>query len=73
MYKAMAQIEKEYDGHWVFMINCTKDEYHSIAGGEVVLHSESRGKVFRHIKDAKTKSLTFFGYVGKAPEGVAHL
>ena len=73
MYKAMEQIEKDYDGQWVFMINCTQKENGTLLGGEVVLNSISRAHVFRNIKDAKTKSLTFFGYVGKAPEGVAYL
>jgi uncharacterized protein YegP (UPF0339 family) len=69
----MHQIEKDYDGQWVFMINCTQKNNGTILGGEVVLNSESRAKVVRSIKDAKNKSLTFFGYVGKAPEGVAYL
>ena len=73
MYKLMEQIEKEFNGQWVFMINCTQKENGTLLGGEVIINSESRATVSRKIKDAKNKSLTFFGYVGKAPEGVAYL
>ena len=70
----MEQIQKEYDGQWVFMVNCKEDEYHSIAGGEVVLNSESRAKVVRNMVEADNgTSLTFIGYIGKLPEGVALL
>ena len=74
MYKPMAQIEKEYDGQWVFMINCRSSRRGTILGGEVVLHSESRAKVVRNMSEADNgDSLTFVGYVGKIPEGVAFL
>jgi len=73
MYKLMNQIEKEFDGQWVFMINCIQKENGTLLGGEVILNSESRVNVSRKIKSAKNKSLTFFGYIGKAPEGVAYL
>ena len=70
----MDQIEMEYDGQWVFMINCNQNERGTLLGGEVVFNSESRANVFRKIrKENKEKSLTFFGYVGKLPEGVAFL
>lgn len=74
MYKTMEQIRHEYDGQWVFMINCEENQNGSIIGGEVVLHSESRSNVIRNMKAADNKvSLTFVGYVGKIPEGVALL
>ena len=74
MYRTMKQIEKEYDGQWVFMINCDENQNGSIIGGEVVLHSENRSNVIRNMKAADNrKSLTFIGYVGKIPEGVALL
>jgi len=74
MYKAMEQIEREYDGQWVFMINCTQKNNGTILGGEVVLNSESRAKIVRNMREAdKGDSLTFIGYVGKAPRGVAFL
>jgi len=74
MYKLMEQIEKEYDGQWVFMINCIKKKNGTIIGGEVVLNSESRAKVVRNMLEADNgESLTFIGYVGNAPKGVAYL
>ena len=74
MYKTIEQIREEYDGQWVFMINCKKNERHSIAGGEVVLHSESRANVFRKMDEADNgTSLTYIAYIGRIPEGVALL
>lgn len=74
MYKEMKQIEKEYDGQWVFMVNCTENKYGTLLGGEVVLNSESRAKVVRNMLEAdKGDSLTFIGFVGNAPKGVAFL
>ena len=70
MYKPMEQIEKEYDGQWVFMINYTENKHGTLLGGEIVLHSESRSKVVRNMVEAdEGDSLTFIGYVGKAPKG----
>ena len=72
MYKTMEQIQKDYDGQWVFMINCVEDDYGSTAGGEVVLHSENRANVIRKMKEADNRtSTTFVGYIGKIPSGVA--
>ena len=73
MYKTMEQINKEYDGQWVFMVNCSEDEHHCITGGIVAIHSESRSKVVRGMAEAHNGSLTFIGYVGKVPEGIAFL
>ena len=74
MYKTMEQIQKEYDGQWVFIINCDTDEYNSIAGGIVVLHSENRDVVFRKMEEYDYEnSLTSVRYVGRIPEGVSLL
>ena len=35
MYKPIEQIEKEYDGLWVFLANLQKDEFNSVIGGEL--------------------------------------
>ena len=45
VYMTMDQIHQEYDGQWVFMINCVKGEYGTLDGGEVVLHSYSKAEV----------------------------
>jgi len=74
MYKTMEEINKEYDGQWVFMINCTQKKNGTILGGVVVLNSESRAKVVRNMREADNgDSLTFIGYVGRAPKGAAFL
>ena len=78
MYKTMEQINKEYDGQWVFMINCKKNEYHSVIGGEVVLHGADRKTVVSKMPEARTKAsngigLTSIRYAGKIPEGVSFL
>ena len=74
MYKTIEQIHKEYDGKWVFLINCVEGEYHSIAGGEVALSSERRDKVLREMDQYRhEKSDTLIFYAGKLPEGVSVL
>ena len=74
MYKTIEQIHKEYDGQWVFLINCEEGLYHSIAGGEVVLSSERRDKVLREMEQYKhEKSDTLIFYAGRVPEGVSVL
>ena len=74
MYKTMEQIHLEYDGQWVFMINCECNQRGSVIGGEVILHSENRDNVVRQMVEADNgASQTFIGYVGKIPEGVAFL
>ena len=74
MYKTRAQIDREYNGQWVYMINCNRDEYGSIIGGEVVLNSENRDNVVRKMGIyAREQSLTYVGYAGRIPEGVSLL
>ena len=74
MYKTIEQIHHEYDGQWVFLINCTEGEHNSIAGGEVVLSSERRDKVLREmIQFRDEESETYVFYAGKFPEGLSVL
>ena len=78
MYKTMDEINKEYDGQWVFMINCKENERHSVIGGEVVLHNKSRAAVVSKMSEARTAAhsgigLTSIRYAGKIPEGVSFL
>jgi len=71
MYQTIEQIHKEYDGKWVFLINCVQGEYFSTAGGEVVISSERRDKVLREMEQYKhEKNRTLVFYAGKIPEGV---
>jgi hypothetical protein len=72
LYKSITQIHKEYDGQWVFIINCNEGEYGSIAGGEVVLHSPDRDVVIRGMEKYDYEpSLTYFRYAGIIPEGIS--
>ena len=74
MYKTIDQIHHDYDGQWVFLINCTEGEHNSVAGGEVVLSSERRDKVLREMSKFWTHdSMTYIFYAGKYPEGVSVL
>ena len=72
MYKTIEQVHKEYDGQWVFMINCEEGEHGSVAGGEVVLHNENRDMVIRGMEKYDYEpSVTYFRYAGKIPEGIS--
>ena len=72
MYKTIEQIHNDYDGQWIFMINCQKGSRNAIIGGEVVLHSENRDVVIRGMgKYDNEPSLTYFRYAGKIPEGMS--
>ena len=67
----MEQIHGEYNGQWVFMINCIEGAFGSITGGEVVLHNENRDVVIRDMEQFDHEpSMTYFRYAGKIPEGV---
>ena len=72
MYKIIKQIHEEYNGQWVFLINCKEGKHGSVAGGEVVLHSENRDKVIREMEKYDYEpSMTYFRYAGKIPEGIS--
>ena len=69
MYQTMEEIHEKFTKDWVFMINCERGEHGSLAGGEVVLHSERKKEVLREMEKYDYEpSLTYFGYVGKIPE-----
>ena len=72
MYKSMQDIEKEYDGHWVFMINCQKGELHEVIGGEVIAFNKKKEPVAR-LWGNKYDSKIYFRYVGSIPEGMGVL
>ena len=72
MYKPIEQIEKEYDGQWVFLANLQKDELNSVVGGEVVFSDKSMNAVLRKMKASKdTVNSVYVRYVGNLPEGVS--
>ena len=72
MFKDITQVHTEYDGQWVFMINCTEGEHGSVAGGEVVLHNENRDFVFQGMEKYDYEpSMTYFTYAGRIPEEIS--
>ena len=67
----MEQIHEEYNGQWVFLIHCKQNEYGSVIGGEVVLHSEARERVASKMNDySRNNGVFFLCYAGQVPEGV---
>ena len=71
MYKTIEQIKTEYDGFWVYLINCVKDEYHSVIGGEVAFHGKSMNEVLRGMASCDKKgNSVYVRYIGELPEGV---
>lgn len=72
MFKTINVINEEFNGQWVFLINCEKDDNEAVIGGEVAIHSESRDKVIRGMKDyIMEESETYLRYAGEIPEGVS--
>ena len=74
MYMTLDQIQKVYDGQWVYLINCEYNERGTVIGGVVALHSESMNKVLRGMAAYdKTADSVYVRYIGSLPEGVAIL
>ena len=72
MYKTIEQIHSEYNGQWVFLINCEEGTYGSVVGGEVVLHNENRDEVIRGMEEFDYEpSVTYFRYAGRIPDEVS--
>ena len=72
MYKTISIINKEFSGQWVFLISCKKDDDGNVIGGQVVIHSESRDKVIRGMREyMMEESDTYLRYAGEIPEGVS--
>ena len=62
MYKTMREIEQEYDGNFVCVINCKEDQYYDVIGGEVIAASKDKRKI-QDIWAKNPKSL--FQYMGE--------
>ena len=69
MFKTMREIEREYDGNWVFMINCKKGEYSNIIGGEVIAADKNKAIIIDHWGKPGYDE-PYFRYVGSLPEGI---
>jgi hypothetical protein len=65
MYKTMQEIEKEYDGNFVCMINYKKNERYAIVGGEVIAVSKNKKEIL-DIWGATPKS--YYQWVGEFPD-----
>ena len=64
MYQTMQEIEAQYDGKFVCIINCKEDEYSDILGGEVVAVSEDKETIL----DAWAKNpRSYYQYNGIFP------
>ena len=74
MYKSLEQIERDYDGQWVLIINCERDQQGSLLGGEVVLHNEKMGNIAEKMNEVDNGlGPSFIGYIGKVPEDIYYL
>ena len=73
MYLSMPDINAQYDGEWIYAIDCQEDDVGTILGGKVVLHSRNRDDVVRSMfkYEEETETQTLFRYAGKIPEGVS--
>ena len=72
MYMTIEEIDREYDGQWVYLVNLQTDDTNTVVGGEVAAHDSSRGKVIRAMLDMDNESI-YIKYAGKIPEGVSVL
>ena len=72
MFQTMGEIEKQYDGKWVFMTDCKKGELNEIIGG-VVIASDSDKKAVAELWGKEYDSETYFKYVGAIPDGMGVL
>ena len=71
IFKTIEEINNEYNGQWVFLIWCIRNDEDIIVGGEVAIHSESRDKVIRGMQEyIMEESDTYLRYAGEIPEGV---
>ncbi|MCL2055004.1 MAG: hypothetical protein FWG90_11315 [Oscillospiraceae bacterium] len=65
MYQTMQEIEAQYDGKFVCIINYKEDKYYDIIGGEVIAASEDQEAIL----DAWAKSNGgHFEYIGEFPD-----
>jgi hypothetical protein len=75
MYISMYDINTQYDGEWIYAIDCQEDDVGTILGGKVVLHSRNRDDVIRGMLKRKEENpaSTLFRYAGRIPEEVSLL
>ena len=72
MYQTMQEIERKYDGYWVFMVDCRKGEDNEIIGGAVIAFDKQK-KPVADLWAREYDSEIYFKYVGSIPEGMGVL
>ena len=72
MFQTMKEIEDNYNGHWIFMTNCIKGDFHEIIGGVVVASSKSK-KTIIELWNKEYDSETYYRFVGDIPDGMGVL
>ena len=71
MFMTMDEIDMEYDGQWVYLINLKLGDG-TILGGEVAAHNVDRDKVVEIMRKTPDGGI-FIKYAGAIPEGVSLL
>ena len=79
MFMSMEEIRKNFDGEWIYAIDCEESDVGTVLGGKVVSHSKDHDDVMKVMAKYEGKgstlgnSLTYFRYVGELPEGTVLL
>jgi len=72
MYMTISEVDRKYEGQWVYLVNLKKGEHGEVIGGEVAAHNENREKVMREMLYCPDGGI-YVIYAGKIPEGVSVL
>ena len=67
MYQTIQEIERKYDGYWVFMIDCRKGEFNEVIGGVVIAFDKQKKPVAK-LWAKEYESETYFRYIGSIPD-----
>jgi len=65
----MDEIQKKYNGQWIYMINLIEDERGQVIGGEVAAASDSRKKILQEMLHSDNDSI-YILYAGEMPAGI---
>lgn len=63
----MKQLESQYSGEWVLLVNPVHDKLMALIRGELIFHSKDRDEVYKEAHKRKDAHIAIF-YVGKLPE-----
>ena len=75
MFMSMEEINRTFDGEWIYAIDCEEDDAGAILGGKVVFHSPNHDEVLGVMGEYEktVDTLTYFRYAGRIPEGISIL